>query len=157
MAHRHPAAPPGDRVLVFFQYIEARAAADLLSVAPSGAGYLLEDRVADVGDFIDAITRVADGGTVLDPEVVTHLLDAGRRRDALAGLTPCERDVLTLLAQGRSNTAIAGELFILAKVVEKHVATSSTNSAWRHQRMTTAGSSPPSGTWNPNDQDQRSG
>jgi DNA-binding NarL/FixJ family response regulator len=113
---------PGTGVLVFSQYIEARAAADLLSVTPAGVGYLLKDRVADVSDFIDAITRVADGGTVLDPEVVAGLLTAGRRRDALAELTPREREVLTLLAQGRSNAAIAGQLYISPKVVEKHVA-----------------------------------
>jgi DNA-binding NarL/FixJ family response regulator len=113
---------PGTGVLVFSQYIEARAACDLLSVSPAGVGYLLKDRVADVSDFIDAITRVADGGTVLDPEVVAGLLTAGRRRDALAELTPREREVLTLLAQGRSNAAIAGQLYISPKVVEKHVA-----------------------------------
>jgi DNA-binding NarL/FixJ family response regulator len=113
---------PGTAVLVFSQYIEARAAAELLSAAPVGVGYLLKDRVADVSDFVDAITRVADGGTVLDPEVVAHLLNAGRRRDALAALTPREREVLALLAQGRSNTAIASRLFISQKVVEKHVA-----------------------------------
>jgi DNA-binding NarL/FixJ family response regulator len=78
--------------------------------------------VADVSDFIDAITRVAEGGTVLDPEVVARLLNAGRHRDALAALTPRERDVLAQLAEGRSNTAIAATLFITPKVVEKHVA-----------------------------------
>jgi DNA-binding NarL/FixJ family response regulator len=113
---------PGTGVLVFSQYIEAHAAADLLSAAPAGIGYLLKDRVADVSDFLDALTRVADGGTVLDPEVVARLLAAGRHRDTLAELTPRERDVLALLAQGRSNTAIAGTLFISPKVVEKHVA-----------------------------------
>ena len=113
---------PATGVLVFSQYIEAHAAAELLSATPAGVGYLLKDRVADVSDFIDAITRVADGGTVLDPEVVAHLLNTGRRRDALAELTPREREVLALLAQGRSNAAIAGELFISPKVVEKHVA-----------------------------------
>jgi DNA-binding NarL/FixJ family response regulator len=113
---------PGTGVLVFSQYIEAHAAADLLSAGPAGVGYLLKDRVADVSDFLDALTRVAGGGTVLDPEVVARLLAAGRHRDALAKLTPRERDVLALLAQGRSNTAIAGTLFISPKVVEKHVA-----------------------------------
>jgi DNA-binding NarL/FixJ family response regulator len=109
-------------VLVFSQYIETQVAAELFSRAPAGVGYLLKDRVADVGDFIDALTRVAQGGTVLDPEVVRQLLSAGRRRDALAELTPREREVLSLIAQGRSNTAIAGTLFISPKVVEKHVA-----------------------------------
>ena len=113
---------PGTGVLVFSQYIEARAAADLLSAAPAGVGYLLKDRVADVSDFLDALTRVAAGETVLDPEVVSQLLNAGRRRDALARLTPREREVLALLAEGRSNTAIAAGLFITPKVVEKHVA-----------------------------------
>ena len=109
-------------VLVFSQYIETQAAAELFSLAPAGVGYLLKDRVADVGDFVDAITRVAQGGTVLDPEVVRQLLSAGRRGDTLAALTPREREVLSLIAQGRSNAAIASALFISPKVVEKHVA-----------------------------------
>jgi DNA-binding NarL/FixJ family response regulator len=109
-------------VLVFSQYIEARAAAELFASAPAGAGYLLKDRVADVSDFIDALTRIAKGGTVLDPEVVRQLLQAGRRTHTLAALTPRERDVLSLIAQGRSNAAIAAALFISPKVVEKHVA-----------------------------------
>ena len=113
---------PGAGVLVFSQYVEAHAAAELLSDDPAGVGYLLKDRVADVGDFVDALTRVAAGGTVLDPEVVSRLLNSTRRRDALAGLTPREREVLALLAQGRSNAAIAAGLFISLKVVEKHVA-----------------------------------
>jgi DNA-binding NarL/FixJ family response regulator len=75
-----------------------------------------------VGDFVDAITRVAEGGTVLDPDVVAHLLNTARRRDTLADLTPREREVLALLAQGRSNAAIAAGLYITPKVVEKHVA-----------------------------------
>jgi len=109
-------------VLVFSQYIETRAAADLLAGAPDGVGYLLKDRVADVSDFIDAITRVAAGGTVLDPEVVRHLLRASRRGDTLARLTPREREVLSLVAQGRSNAAIASAFTISPRVVEKHVA-----------------------------------
>jgi DNA-binding NarL/FixJ family response regulator len=109
-------------VLVFSQYIETQAAAELFARAPGGVGYLLKDRVADVSEFIDAITRVAQGGTVLDPEVVRQLLSAGRRGDTLAALTPREREVLSLIAQGRSNAAIAGTLFISPKVVEKHVA-----------------------------------
>ena len=113
---------PGVGVLVFSQYIETRAAADLLAGAPDGVGYLLKDRVADVSDFIDAITRVAAGGTVLDPEVVRHLLRASRRGDTLASLTPREREVLALVAQGRSNAAIASAFTISPRVVEKHVA-----------------------------------
>jgi DNA-binding NarL/FixJ family response regulator len=113
---------PGVGVLVFSQYIETQSAAELFATAPGGVGYLLKDRVADVSDFIDAITRVAHGGTVLDPEVVRQLLTASRRRDTLAALTPREREVLSHLAQGRSNAAIAATLFISPKVVEKHVA-----------------------------------
>jgi DNA-binding NarL/FixJ family response regulator len=113
---------PAVGVLVFSQYIETQAAAELFSLVPAGVGYLLKDRVADVSEFIDAITRVAQGGTVLDPEVVRQLLSAGRRGDTLAALTPREREVLSLIAQGRSNAAIAGTLFISPKVVEKHVA-----------------------------------
>jgi DNA-binding NarL/FixJ family response regulator len=109
-------------VLVFSQYIETRSAAELLSGAPAGVGYLLKDRVADVSEFVDAISRVAAGGTVLDPEVVRQLLGAARRADDLATLTPRERQVLSLLAQGRSNTAIAGALTISLGVVEKHLA-----------------------------------
>jgi DNA-binding NarL/FixJ family response regulator len=107
-------------VLVFSQYVEAHAATELFATAPAGVGYLLKDRVADVSDFIDALTRVAQGGTVLDPEVVRQLFGAGRQ--ALAALTPREREVLSLIAQGRSNAAIASTLFISPKVVEKHVA-----------------------------------
>jgi DNA-binding NarL/FixJ family response regulator len=113
---------PGVGVLVFSQYIEARSAADLFAGSPEGVGYLLKDRVAEVSDFIDAIGRVAAGGTVLDPEVVRHLLRATRRADALNRLTPREREVLALVAQGRSNTAIAGVFTISPRVVEKHVA-----------------------------------
>ena len=113
---------PGVGVLVFSQYIETSLAAELFTGASGGVGYLLKDRVAFVGDFIDAIARVADGGTVLDPDVVRHLLSAGRRADALTALTPREREVLSLLAQGRSNVAIAGAFTISPRVVEKHVA-----------------------------------
>jgi DNA-binding NarL/FixJ family response regulator len=109
-------------VLVFSQYIETRTAAELFGGSPAGVGYLLKDRVADVSDFLEAIARVAQGGTVLDPEVVRHLLSASRRTDSLAALTPREREVLSLMAQGRSNTAIAEALFISPGVVEKHVA-----------------------------------
>jgi len=113
---------PGVGVLVFSQYIETRSAAELFAETSGGVGYLLKDRVADVSDFIEAIARVADGGTVLDPEVVRHLVSAGRRAEALAALTPREREVLALVAQGRSNTAIASAFTISPRVVEKHVA-----------------------------------
>ena len=113
---------PGVGVLVFSQYIETQSAADLLAGTAEGVGYLLKDRVADVSDFIDALTRVAAGGTVLDPEVVRQLLRASRRADTLASLTPREREVLSQVAQGRSNIAIAGALTISPRVVEKHVA-----------------------------------
>jgi DNA-binding NarL/FixJ family response regulator len=113
---------PGVGVLVFSQYVEADSAVELFAGAPAGVGYLLKDRVADVSDFIDAITRVAHGGTVLDPEVVSHLIAASRRADSLATLTAREREVLELIAQGRSNTAIAETLYITGGVVEKHIA-----------------------------------
>jgi DNA-binding NarL/FixJ family response regulator len=113
---------PRTGALVFSQYIETRSAAELFAGASGGVGYLLKDRVADVSDFIDAVARVADGGTVLDPEVVRHLLSAGRRADAMAALSPREREVLSLVAQGRSNSAIASAFTISPRVVEKHVA-----------------------------------
>ena len=113
---------PGVGTLVFSQYIEARAAAELLASSPGGVGYLLKDRVADVSDFIEAISNVARGGTVLDPEVVRQLFAASKRTESLGSLTGRERDVLALIAEGRSNTAIASSLFISPGVVEKHVA-----------------------------------
>jgi len=113
---------PGVGVLVFSQYIEARSAAELLAGSPAGVGYLLKDRVADVSDFIEAVSRVAHGGTVLDPEVVRQMLRASRNADALAALTGREREVLALVAEGRSNTAIAEALVITGGVVEKHIA-----------------------------------
>ena len=117
---------PKTGVLVFSQYIETRYTADLLGAAPgagaAGVGYLLKDRVADVGEFIEALSRVAAGGTALDPEVVSQLLRASRRADGLASLTPREHDVLALMAEGRSNGAIAAALVISERAVEKHVA-----------------------------------
>ena len=118
---------PGTGVLVFSQYIETRHAAELLGAASSrgaaGVGYLLKDRVGDVGEFVDALSRVAAGGTALDPEVVTQLLRrAPRRTDDLDALTPREHDVLSLMAEGRSNGAIAGTLVVSERAVEKHVA-----------------------------------
>jgi DNA-binding NarL/FixJ family response regulator len=116
---------PGIGVLVFSQYIETRYAADLLGAASgggaAGVGYLLKDRVADVGEFVEALSRVAAGGTALDPEVVTQLLGASRRTDGLGALTARERDVLALMAEGRSNGAIARILVISERAVEKHV------------------------------------
>jgi len=116
---------PGIGVLVFSQYIETRYAADLLGAASgggaAGVGYLLKDRVADVGEFVDALSRVAAGGTALDPEVVTQLLGASRRTDGLAALTARERDVLALMAEGRSNAAIAETLVVTERAVEKHI------------------------------------
>jgi DNA-binding NarL/FixJ family response regulator len=115
---------PGTAVLVFSQYIETRHAADLLSAAAGGAagvGYLLKDRVVDVEEFIDALSRVAAGGTALDPQVVTQMLRVSRRGDGLAALTPREADVLALMAEGRSNSGIAEVLVISERAVEKYV------------------------------------
>jgi DNA-binding NarL/FixJ family response regulator len=115
---------PQTGVLVFSQYIETRYTASLLGAAPgsgaAGVGYLLKDRVGDVDEFVDALSRVAAGGTALDPEVVTQLLRASRRNDTLATLTPRERDVLALMAEGRSNAAIAEILVVSDRSVEKH-------------------------------------
>jgi DNA-binding NarL/FixJ family response regulator len=117
---------PETGVLVFSQYIETRYAAELLGAGPgggaAGVGYLLKDRVGNVGEFVEALTRVASGGTALDPEVVTQLLRASRRTDGLGALTAREHDVLAQMAEGRSNGAIAGSLVISERAVEKHVA-----------------------------------
>jgi DNA-binding NarL/FixJ family response regulator len=115
------ATRPGVAVLVLSQYVEERYASELLAGDTSGVGYLLKDRVADVGQFLADVRRVADGGTVLDPEVVSQLLARARRRDPLAELTPREREVLQLMAEGRSNAAIAAGLVISERAVEKHV------------------------------------
>jgi len=112
---------PGTGVLVLSQYIETRYAAQLLEYA-SGVGYLLKDRVADVAEFVDALARVAAGGTALDPEVVNQLLRATRNTSGLTVLTPREREVLALMAEGRSNAGIAAGLVVSAGAVEKHVA-----------------------------------
>jgi DNA-binding NarL/FixJ family response regulator len=111
---------PGTAVLVLSQYVEKRYAAELLGENAEGVGYLLKDRVADVERFIDAIRRVADGGSVLDPEVVSQML-ARRRAGGLDELTPRERQVLALMAEGRSNHSIASELVVTERAVEKHV------------------------------------
>ncbi|QFU87573.1 response regulator transcription factor [Amycolatopsis sp. YIM 10] len=115
------AANPGEPILLFSQYIETRYAAELLADRAGAVGYLLKDRVAEVSDFLAALARVADGETVLDPEVVTQLLGATGKTGALAALTPREREVLELMAQGRSNAAIASTLFLSPGSVEKYV------------------------------------
>jgi DNA-binding NarL/FixJ family response regulator len=116
---------PGLGILVFSQYIETRYTADLLGATSgqgaAGVGYLLKDRVADVGEFLDALHRVAAGGTALDPEVVTQLLGASRRTDGLRTLTNREREVLALMAEGHSNSTVAGRLVVSERAVEKHV------------------------------------
>jgi DNA-binding NarL/FixJ family response regulator len=108
-------------ILVLSQYVEERYASELLATSGDAIGYLLKDRVADVTDFIDAVRRVGNGGTALDPEVVAQLLARARRRDPLERLTPREREVLALMAEGRSNPAIARSLVVSDKAVEKHV------------------------------------
>ena len=112
---------PTVAVLVLSQYVEQHYAAELLAGDTAGVGYLLKDRVADVREFVDAVRRVGDGGTALDPEVVSHLLAHSRRRDPLAALTPRETQVLELMAEGRSNGAIAATLVVSEGAVEKHV------------------------------------
>jgi DNA-binding NarL/FixJ family response regulator len=113
-------ASPPVRVLVLSQYVEERYATELLSEQTSGVGYLLKDRVADVREFVDALNRVADGGTALDPEVVSQLL-LRRRSDPLDRLTPREREVLGLMAEGRSNAGIASALVVSDSAVAKHI------------------------------------
>jgi DNA-binding NarL/FixJ family response regulator len=113
---------PDTGVVVLSQYIETRYAARLLEGNAAGVGYLLKDRVADVTEFADALTRVAAGGTALDPEVVSQLMRASRHAHGVAALTARERDVLSLMAEGRSNAGIASALVVSAGVVEKHVA-----------------------------------
>jgi DNA-binding NarL/FixJ family response regulator len=114
------AADPSLAVLVLSQYVQQAYAAELLdSGSGAGVGYLLKDRVADVEEFVDAVVRVAGGGTVVDPEVVRQLL--GRRRDPLRRLTPREREVLALMAEGRSNAAIARSLVVTEAAVAKHI------------------------------------
>ena len=112
---------PGVAVLVLSQYVEERYAGDLLSAHTTGVGYLLKDRVADVADFLDALRRVAAGGTALDQEVVAQLL-VRQRSDPLDRLTPREHEVLALMAEGRSNAAIATRLVITERAVSKHTA-----------------------------------
>jgi DNA-binding NarL/FixJ family response regulator len=115
------AESPEVSLLVLSQYVEEGYALELLEDGAEGVGYLLKDRVAEVERFIEAVRRVADGGSVLDPEVVSQLLGRRRREDPLDQLTPREREVLELMAEGRSNKAIAEHLVVSERAVEKHV------------------------------------
>jgi DNA-binding NarL/FixJ family response regulator len=120
-AHVIRAELPGTGVLVLSQYVEEAYALDLLADSAEGVGYLLKDRVGDVERFVDAVRRVAGGGSVLDPEVVNLMLGRKRREDPLAGLTPREGEVMRQMAEGRSNRAIAADLVVSERAVEKHV------------------------------------
>jgi DNA-binding NarL/FixJ family response regulator len=113
-------AVPGLPVLVLSQYVEQLYARELLSDGHGGVGYLLKDRVANVAQFVDAVRRVADGGTAMDPEVVSQLLARNAGNEPMHRLTPREREVLGLMAEGRSNAAIATKLFVTDKAVAKH-------------------------------------
>ena len=112
---------PATGVLVLSQYVEPEYALDLLSESAEGVGYLLKDRVADIGEFASAVRRVGEGGSALDPTVVSQLVGRRRADDPLADLSPREREVLELMAEGRSNQAICDRLFITQRAVEKHV------------------------------------
>jgi DNA-binding NarL/FixJ family response regulator len=120
-AQKIRAEQPNTGVLVLSQYIEEGYALELLSENAEGVGYLLKDRVADVDGFVDAVRRVAAGGSALDPEVVSRLLGRYRRSDPLEGVTPREREVLGLMAEGRTNFAIAQAMVVTERAVEKHV------------------------------------
>jgi DNA-binding NarL/FixJ family response regulator len=112
---------PQTGVVVLSQYLEERYAHDLVADSAEGTGYLLKDRVGDVERFADSVRRVGEGGSALDPEVVAHMLGRRRRDDPLAELTEREREVLALMAEGRSNRAIAEQLVLTERAVEKHV------------------------------------
>ncbi|WP_072686927.1 response regulator transcription factor [Rhodococcus marinonascens] len=112
---------PDIGVLVFSQWVETRYASELLAGKAAGVGYLLKDRVADVSEFVDALVRVASGGTALDPEVVTQLMGSRCKAEALDRLTPREREMLGLMAQGLSNGALAAALHVTERAVEKHI------------------------------------
>ena len=115
------ARQPETAVLVLSQYVEEGYALDLVGEGSGGVGYLLKDRVADVERFAESVRQVAGGGSALDPEVVAGLLGRRRRDDPLEEITPREREVLELMAEGRSNSAIAGQMTITERAVEKHV------------------------------------
>jgi DNA-binding NarL/FixJ family response regulator len=112
---------PNVALLMLSQYVEERYAVDLIAGDSRGIGYLLKDRVADVHEFLEALRRVASGGAALDPEVVTQLLVRSGRQDPLEQLSPREREVLSLMAEGRTNGSIAGHLVVTEGAVEKHV------------------------------------
>ncbi len=112
---------PGTAVLVVSQYVEQTYAVELLADGAGGVGYLLKERIADPADFVEAVRRVADGGTAMDPEVVAQLVARRGRASTLADLTPREREVLELMAEGRSNAAIAEAMVVTEGAVEKHV------------------------------------
>jgi DNA-binding NarL/FixJ family response regulator len=112
---------PGVAVVLLSQHIETRYALDLLADGAGGVGYLLKDRVADIEDFLDSLDRVARGATVIDPLVVNRIFGRERRRDPLTSLSERERDVLALMAEGRSNQAIADRLVVHVRTVESHV------------------------------------
>ena len=120
-AHEIRQKYPGTGVLVLSQYVEPAYAMELLADSAEGVGYLLKDRVSDVADFVAAVKRVAEGGSALDPTVVSQLVGRRRGDDPLADLTPREREVLELMAEGRSNSGIAERLVITERAVEKHV------------------------------------
>ncbi|GAA1501666.1 response regulator transcription factor [Dactylosporangium maewongense] len=120
-ALRVRSADPSAKVLIVSQYVERAYAADLLADGRGGVGYLLKDRVTDLDDFLDAVERVAAGGTALDPEVVRQLFTRNARNHGVEGLTPREREVLHLMAQGLSNTAICATLVLAPVSVEKHI------------------------------------
>jgi DNA-binding NarL/FixJ family response regulator len=112
---------PGTGVLVLSQYVEADYALELLADSAEGVGYLLKDRVSDIKDFAAAVRRVGEGGSALDPAIVSQLVGRRRKDDPIDALTPREREVLELMAEGRSNRAIAERLFVTERAVEKHV------------------------------------
>ena len=115
------AARPGTGVLVLSQFLEDRYAFDLVAGGAQGVGYLLKEKVGDMRMFADAVRRIADGGSVLDPDVVARLVGRKRKESPLDGLTPRERQVLALIAQGLSNAGIAHELVVTVAAIERHV------------------------------------
>jgi DNA-binding NarL/FixJ family response regulator len=120
-ATRIAATTPGVGVLILSQHVEAHYALRLINERPRGAGYLLKERVVDVGEFIDSVRRVAAGGLVIDPEVVSELLAGARGKGPLDRLTARERDVLSLIAEGKTNQAIAERLVLTEKTVDSHI------------------------------------